>query len=544
MLAARATPADAATPELLATSVPNLDMLLGGGILAGSLAFISGPPGSGKTTMAAQIAFGAARAGRRVVILTAFSEPTNKLIAHLRSFRFFDAALIGDTIQVISLQSFLGAGLDEPEDEIVRLTRQSRASLVIIDGFRGVAAVENTARGVRQFLYSLGAKLNILGATTLITSESDPHDAMYFPEATIADVIIGLIYTLDGVRSRRGVEIIKSRGSEPLPGLHALQFTPDGLTTFPRLEASFAHLHGRSQVSPSDELATDTLGSAETIERELQTLAAPRASFALPALDEVLGGGLTRGTSALMLGSPGTGKTLLGLSFAVAGARSGESAIFVSFRESRAQLLVKAEPFNLANDLLRSAGADGDGSGVTVLRWAPVELNPDVVAYRILEAVERTDARRLVIDGLSELESAITDQGDPRRVRSYTAALLEALRSRNVTSVFIKETDVLGDLGGIRVDIANDACAVLAENMLLLRQVVYQGALRRVLGVLKMRFSAFDASLREFTITPPTGIAALSPLESDQGVLDAAAEQELDARRSIDHANAPGEVSG
>ena len=558
--ATTATPA-AGPSALLLTGVPNLDRLLGGGIVRGSLAFISGPPGSGKTTLAAQIAFAAARAGQHVVILTALSEPTNKLIAHLRSFSFFDPALIGDTIQVISIQSFLTEGLDGLEDEIVRFIRQSRASLVIIDGFRGVAAVSKTALGVRQFLYSVGAKLNILGATTLITSEVNPHDSTYFPEATITDVIIGLHYTLDGVRSRRGVEIVKTRGTESLQGLHALQFSPDGLVTFPRLEVSVAQRHrqpadtipaepktrraGAVGAAGADKATgTDETDAIDETERERRTLSAPPAMFGLPALDDVLGGGLTRGTSTLVLGSPGTGKTLLGLSFVAAGARVGEPAVFVSFRESYAQLYMKAEPFNLANDLRRPLSPDNPTERVTLLRWAAVELDPDVVTFRLFETVDRVGARRLVIDGLSELENAITDKGDPRRVRSFTAALLEALRIRSVTSVFIKETGALGDIGGIRVDLANDASAVLAENMLLLRQIVYRGALRRVLGVLKMRFSAYDASLREFTITSPEGIVPLSPLEGDHGMLNVATDQASHTRSGAVGANALDAVDG
>ena len=87
-----------------ATGVPSLDAVLGGGLPRGALAIVVGPPGSGKTTLASQIAFAAARAGRRALILTALSEPTSKLVAHLRTFRFFDEALLGGPVQVVSLE--------------------------------------------------------------------------------------------------------------------------------------------------------------------------------------------------------------------------------------------------------------------------------------------------------------------------------------------------------------------------------------------------------------------------------------------------------
>src|SRR5581483_10346442 len=101
------------------TGVANLDLVLGGGIPRGTLVIVVGPPGSGKTTLANQMAFAAARAGRRAMVLTALSEPTSKLITHLRSFTFYDDELVGDAIQFLSLQQFLPGGLETTGEELV-----------------------------------------------------------------------------------------------------------------------------------------------------------------------------------------------------------------------------------------------------------------------------------------------------------------------------------------------------------------------------------------------------------------------------------------
>src|SRR5258707_1393854 len=125
-------------PTMDPTGVPNLDQVLGAGIPRGALVIVVGPPGSGKTTIANQMAFAAARSGRKAMVLTALSEPTSKLIAHLCSFRFYDDELVGDSIVFMSLQQYLAGGLEATGDELVAAARRARAGFVVLDGFRGV----------------------------------------------------------------------------------------------------------------------------------------------------------------------------------------------------------------------------------------------------------------------------------------------------------------------------------------------------------------------------------------------------------------------
>ena len=204
----------------------------------GSLVLVMGLPGSGKTTLASQVAFTAARAGKRVLILTALSEPTGKLIEHLRSFAFFDQDFIGGPVQFLSLQASLGGGLQAMAKVVMDEARRIKADLILLDGFRGMRSVDADPQVAREFLYDLGTSLGALKTTTVVTSETDPRDPAFFPETTTADVILGLHYNLLGVRQQRGIEVIKARGAAPLPGLHTLTLGAEGVHVYPQLRSA------------------------------------------------------------------------------------------------------------------------------------------------------------------------------------------------------------------------------------------------------------------------------------------------------------------
>lgn len=481
----------ATTPPVDPTGVANLDLVLGGGLPRGALTLFVGPPGSGKTTLACQIAFAAAHAGRRVLLLTALSEPASKLIAHMRTLAFFDEALIGGQVRVLSLGHFLAQGWADTAEAVVTLSREERASLVVLDGFRGVGDAEANPQQARQFLYDVGTTLALAETTTLITCEADLHDPSFYPEGTTADAIIGLHARRDDVRQRRGLEVVKVRGAAPLPGLHSLTLGPEGGVVYPRLEARVTRAAWRED-------ADDAGGAGDGPEG--------RARFDLPEFDALLGGGLTRGTPTLVVGSPGTGKTLLALHFVLAGARAGEPALFLGFHETRAQLMRKADAFALGPEL-RAALAPG--GALTLLRRPPVELDPDVLADELLAALDRTGARRLVVDSVAAVERAVAEAGDARRVPNYLAALVEALQERAVTTLLIKESPTLA---AAALDLPADLISVVAANVVWLQQVADRGRLRRVLSVPKMRYSAHDDALRAFTIAAPAGIRVLAPV--------------------------------
>ena len=138
--------------ERFQTGVPNLDEVLGGGLLRGAIAMVIGPPGSGKTILAQQIAFAAGRRGETALYLTGYSETHDKLLAHNRSLAFFDPTIIGSNVQMGSLPDLMEQGADEAERAVLATARERRASIVVLDGFRSIRGFLEDDQAAAGFL--------------------------------------------------------------------------------------------------------------------------------------------------------------------------------------------------------------------------------------------------------------------------------------------------------------------------------------------------------------------------------------------------------
>jgi circadian clock protein KaiC len=462
--------------ERLSTGVPGLDMTLGGGLLPGAMVFLVGAPGSGKTITAQQMAFHHARAGNTVLYFTALSEPHTKLIAHMKGFDFFDRELLGNRLQLLNLEQALRQGAEESADAVVQMARAERATLVVLDGFRGVVDFVGSPIRVREFLYQFGAKLAIIGATSVLTFEAEPHEVGLHAEMTTADVVLGMRYAPYRVSHLRRLEVIKARGSKVMPGLHSLTIDSDGIQCFPQAEML--------PVKPPTPVSEE------------------RAGFGLPGLDAMLDGGPTLGSSTLVAGSLGAGKTLLALTWLLEGAQKGESGLLMGFHESAEQLTAKARQMGL--DL---AGAVADGR-IALWTQPPVGLDPNILAAGLRSQIAAGGVRRLVIDTERELERALEpDCGD-----DYLAALLAYLNGEGVTALFTKEVPTF--VGG-ELDFSDTPTAVLARNLVLLRRLETNEGLRSAIAVLKMRFSSFDPTPHEYTIGR-SGFVVGEPLSASE----------------------------
>lgn len=469
-----------ASPTRFSTGVPGLDLLLGGGIRPGAIVLLVGLPGSGKTILAQQLAHHRAAAGDRVLFLIGISETQDKLIAHSRELSFFDGAHLGREILFGNLIDVLRAGMAETQEAILTMARQHGARLVILDGFAGIWAGLADEPMPGALLHALGNQLALLGATTLVTLEGELHQAQQTPEGTVADAIIGLSRQPDGLVDRRLIEISKVRGSAPRLGRHVLTIDGDGITIYPRLESVATH-------RPS--VWSETL-----------------VSIGLPALDVLLDGGLTAGTSTLVAGSPGTGKTLLGLHFLAEGARRQEPGLLLAFSEDVTQLQAKARVFGLDAEL-------GAAEGPVELATIPAyEMDADIIIQRLVVDLAARGIRRLVIDSTTELQRAV----DPTRQANLFAALIDLIRGAGITTLFTSDVPTIV---GPELSFTHTPLAVLAENQLVLRQAEYRGELHRLLSVLKLRFGQPDTTLQSYRLAPARGFELLGSAPPAEGWL-------------------------
>ena len=294
-----------------------------------------------------------------------------------------------------------------------------------------------------------------------------PRDgAREHPEEPLVDGLLVLSDQYVGLRASRELEVRKFRGTAYLRGRHNFRITADGITVHPRTESLLASPRGRGRRRPR---------------------AAGALAFA--ALDTMLGGGLWSSSTTMVQGPPGSGKTLLGLHFLAEGARAGEAGLHFGFYETPTRLIDKAAQVGLD---VSSFAADGR---LEIVWQSPLEEILDALAERLLDAVRRRPVRRLFIDGLNGFQAAAIY---PERLSRFCTALMHELRRLNITTLIAVETRRL-ESEELEVPITDISAVV--ENILFLRYQEEVGRRTRLLSILKLRESAYDPTLRAFTIT-------------------------------------------
>jgi circadian clock protein KaiC len=346
-------------------------------------------------------------------------------------------------------------GADGVVDAVWQSVRDHGATLLVIDGASVPAGFD-----AGPFVHRLQTRSAMLGCTTVLLAGSDDGTRA----AGHVDGVIELTNEPAGSRDARWLRVAKLRGSSYLSGRHRFAIGSTGVAVFPRLEAARADLEPAFADSRQ------------------------RVPVGVPGLDAMLSGGLPSASSTLLLGTPGAGKTLLGLHFLAEGARRGEPGLIAAFNETGPALAATAERAGLE---LRSHMESGL---VRVLWRPPLERSPDEWAWQLLAAIDEHKPKRLVVDAFTDLARLFVI---PERQTRFASALANELRNRQVTTVFAMEIDAFAG-PELAAPIPNISATM--DNGILLRSAEVESELRRLVSVLKLRMSPFDQAIRGFTI--------------------------------------------
>jgi circadian clock protein KaiC len=487
-------PAPAGRPafDRVPTGVPGLDVVLRGGLLRGGLYLVEGHPGTGKTILGNQLAFAHVAAGGRAVYVTLLTEAHSRMLGHLRSLAFYDEGVVGDALIYLSgARALEVGGLPALLQMLHDTLRERRATLLVLDSLVTVAETAGEAAILRRFLLDLQALVEAVGGTAVLLVR--PVEGRADLAHTMVDGVLVLRDEALDVEVLRTAEMRKFRGGGYLRGRHAYAIADDGIVVYPRTEARYA--------DPVAAPPEDGPG--------------PLVALGIPRLDAMLGGGIPAGAAALVAGAAGTGKTPLGLHFLDAGARAGEPGLYFGFNEPPAALLVAADGLGLG---LRAAHA----RGALAIAWQlPAEESLDALAERLLAAVERQGARRLVLDGLDIL--AQRARRDARLVH-FWAALQEELRARGVTTL---ATLRLPEFFGPAAAVPIAGLDGLFDTLLFLRTVELRSRLYRLVSTLKARGRDTDRAIREFRLTP-AGIVLAETSDGAEAIMGGTAPEDGD----------------
>lgn len=459
---------DKVSIQKLATGVPGLDEILGGGLPEFSFNVIAGAPGGGKTTLAHQIMFANATPERPALYFTVLGEPAIKMLRYQQQFQFFDQTKLNTSVRFINLsQVVLDQDLNAVLEEIVKEVEAASPGIVVVDSFRTVVRKAQSGASdieLQGFIQRLALNLTSWQATTFLIGEYDEDEMRDNPVFTVADGLFWLSQQIERNSIVRKLQIRKLRGQASVPGLHTFRITDAGLQTFPR-----------------------TLGLNNKDEKPRGH---QRLSSGVPELDEMMGGGIPEGDSLLVAGSSGTGKSLLGTKFIVEGIGQGEPGIVAMFEERPEEYAARAASFGL--DLVTP---QQEGK-LKLLYIRPLDLSVDETVREIIDAVKEMGAKRLVIDSLAGFEMALAP-GFRTDFRESLYRMIGALTRTGVT--ILSTVEVQETFTGFTL--STYAISFLSDDILRLRFVSINGQLRKMMVVIKMRRSAHSIDMREFQIT-------------------------------------------
>lgn len=466
------------------TGIAGLDEILRGGLVRRRAYLVRGGPGTGKTTLGLHFLQAGSEQGESSLLITLESAEAQLRAdagaqgLDLSGVAFLDLSPTREFFaenQSYDLFSPADVERDPTTRQIIETIEGERPARVFIDAITTLAYLSPDAFQFRKQALSFLRYLVEHGATVLMSSEptgSVPDDDLRF----MSDGIIDVELSSEHGTLRRSLSVTKLRGSDFAGGRHPMRLTGSGVVVYPRLEPGSYERQFEPEIVPS--------GIAE--------------------LDDVLGGGIERGTITMVSGPSGVGKTTLGVQFMNEAATRGERSVVYAFEEQRDTLLHRCDSIGMPVREMLEEGT------LSIVPIEPLRFSPAEFALLVREEVEQRGARLIMIDGIAGYR--LTLAGDDLITQLH--ALGRYLKNMGVTVIFINEVEgITGDFRATGI-----GASYLSDNLIFLRYLEIDGDLRKAIGVLKKRMGDFGKTLRELTITS-RGIEVGDPLTGLRGVL-------------------------
>lgn len=388
------------------TGVRNLDEVLHGGIPVGELTVFAGTPGAGKTTLAHQIIFKNATPKKPALIFQTLSEPTAKTLRYLGHFEFYDPKKLEDgSVTFIDLGEILRAkGLEQAVELLMTHVKKVKPTFVVIDSFKVFEDLALNREELRKFTYEVAVNLMAWECTAFLLGEFSTNDIETNPLFSIIDGIISLRIRKESGEHQRFIQVLKMRGTDHSRDEHSFAINAEGIEIYaPRVTIQ--------RIPGSDKMLT---GNGPY-----------RVQLGIPHLDKLLGEGVVSGSTFLISGVAGTGKTLLLLEFIYRGASEfGEKGVFFSFEETKERIIANG----------KGMGWDIDGQ----MKKGNIEIvfipQPNIIVEKDLlmmkDYIEKMGAKRIAVDSSSVFVHKITEPQIVREKMFQLATLVQ--RSQGV----------------------------------------------------------------------------------------------------------------
>ncbi len=472
-------------PDRVSSGLPALDMILAGGFVRKRIHLIEGTPGTGKTTLGLQFLMEGQKNGERGLYIT-LSETEEELVAVARAHDW-----VLDGIQIFEVVPTDGdpgsAGMQTvfhpSEVELSETTRlifreidQQRPLRVVLDSLSEMRLLAQSPLRYRRQILALKQFLSKKEVTVLLLDDmtSETYDLQLH---SIAHGVVTLEQpTLEYGSERRRLRVAKMRGVKFFGGYHDFIIKTGGMEIFPRLVTSDAPIKKNKDVVNS----------------------------VSPELDQMLGGGLLRGTSTLLIGPAGSGKSSVALSYVVAAAKRGENPALFAFDETLGSIYDRSAGVGMAIEPLVASGQ------LMLEQISPAAMSPGQFMRLVCEAVIEQKAGVVVIDSLNGLLNAMPDE---RHLILQVHELLTFLSQHGVLTLLIIAQHGMVGMMQSPLDLS-----YLSDNVLLLRYFEAHGKIRKAISVMKKRIGSHEDTIRELQISD-TGLTVGQPLSEFQGIM-------------------------